>query len=88
MGLPRCGHPWNHPPVPGYGATRGQQPRQPGALHDSRVSPDWTCPRLIQHQPGTPGGGTRFATSRRGLLGRWLVPGLRDMRVVERAKTL
>ena len=62
MGLPRCGHLGNHPPVPGYGATRGQQPRQPGALHDSRVPPDRPRPRLIQHQPTTPGGGTRFAT--------------------------
>ena len=26
---------------------------------------------LVQHQPGTPRGGTRFATSHRGLLGGW-----------------
>ena len=73
---PRCGHPWDHPPVPGYGAMQGQEPWQPGALHDSRVPPDRPCPRLVQHQPGTPRGGTRFATSHRGLLGGWRVPGI------------
>ena len=54
---------------------RGQEPRQPGALHDSRVPPDRPHPRLIQHQPSTPEGGTGFATSHGGLLGRWRVPG-------------
>ena len=54
---------------------RGQEPQQPGALHDSRVPPDRPRPRLIQHQPSTPGGDRGLATSCGGLLGWWRVPG-------------
>ena len=71
MDLPQCGRLGNNQPSPRDGAASGQEPQQPGALHDSRVPPDQHHSRLIQYQPGTPRDGKGFAASHRGVRSRW-----------------
>ena len=69
--VPPASTPESTPPQHGGGVRASPK----GALHDSRIPPDWQCSRNIESQPGTPGGGERFAASHRGLRSGWHVPG-------------
>ena len=63
-------------------------PRKSGALHDSRVSPDQQGSVFIKPQPDTSRGGSNFAAFYKGLCTAITFEGTRDVRVLDRAKTL
>ena len=59
-----------------------------GHLHDSGVPPDRQCSRSVEPQPTNSTGGSSFAACRKELLPGVTFEGTRDVRVVDRARTL